>query len=487
MRSRRPQLRSETRTPHVLVVAVAMSKRQSTALACEPHCVRRTCPRATNSRGNSGRASADRGPLCCASDTTRQGRDGRGHQRGATDRTVFPLLRVARRLVLLLVCATALLCGSLAVSASQHSHRHSHSHAAAPTRARGEVNWGNPVPDASAVVVAPAGRAQFTVLTPSIIRMQYNEAGDFSDQDVQTYVVLNRNLPVPTFSSSVDGEGALTITTESLTLRYDSSIAGSFSAANLQVVVNNADGLGNNYTWNAGQGQDQIGNLKGTVRTLDGSNGTNTPLDCDLNMDGFSHCSWGVIGAKGFAVIDDTGAPAFDAPSPDTDWPWLRSRPNEPVDESLCTSDLSLRRQCGFNGIMWDECGRRGCCYSNTTADEGAPFCWYSTQASLDLYFFGHGLNFKQALLEFTQIAGKIPVPPRYLFGVYFSRYWAYADWEEFQLVQAYVDHQLPLDILVTDMDWSVFLSHTATPADTHTHTAPEREREGACDADVSH
>ena len=192
------------------------------------------------------------------------------------------------------------------------------------------------------------------------------------------------------------------------------------------------------------------------MRTLDGSNGTNTPLDCDLNMDGFSHCSWGVIGAKGFAVIDDTGAPAFDAPSPDTDWPWLRSRPNEPVNEGLCTADLSLRRQCGFNGIMWDECGRRGCCYRNSTADEGAPFCFYSEQASLDLMFFGHGLNFKQALLEFTQIAGKIPVPPRYLFGVYFSRYWAYADYEEYGLVQDYVDHQLPLDILVTDMDWSV-------------------------------
>jgi hypothetical protein len=30
----------------------------------------------------------------------------------------------------------------------------------------------------------------------------------------------------------------------------------------------------------------------------------------------------------------------------------------------------------------------------------------------------------------------------------------AYADWEEYQLVQDYIDHQLPLDILVTDMDW---------------------------------
>ena len=161
--------------------------------------------------------------------------------------------------MLLLLCAAALVC---AVSASPHSPH--------VTRAHGASNWGNPVPDPSAVVVAPAGRAQFTVLTASIIRMQYDEEGDFSDQDVQTYTVLNRRLPVPEFSSSVDGEGALTITTSSLTLRYASSIGGSFSAANLQVVVNNADGLGNNYTWVAGQGQAPTHALIRSTRSIPG-------------------------------------------------------------------------------------------------------------------------------------------------------------------------------------------------------------------------
>ena len=37
-------------------------------------------------------------------------------------------------------------------------------------------------------------------------------------------------------------------------------------------------------------------------------------------------------------------------------------------------------------------------------------------------------LDYKGALYDFTLVAGKIPMPPRYTFGIFYSRYWAYSD-----------------------------------------------------------
>ena len=37
-------------------------------------------------------------------------------------------------------------------------------------------------------------------------------------------------------------------------------------------------------------------------------------------------------------------------------------------------------------------------------------------------------VDYKGALYDFTLVAGKIPIPPRYTFGVFYSRYWAYSD-----------------------------------------------------------
>ncbi|MEK6570793.1 MAG: TIM-barrel domain-containing protein, partial [Bacteroidota bacterium] len=71
-----------------------------------------------------------------------------------------------------------------------------------------------------------------------------------------------------------------------------------------------------------------------------------------------------------------------------------------------------------------------------------------------DWYFFGHGHDYTKALYVFVQVAGNIPMPPRFAFGVWWSRYWAYTDQEFKQLVQEFETHDVPLDVLVIDMDW---------------------------------
>lgn len=109
----------------------------------------------------------------------------------------------------------------------------------------------------------------------------------------------------------------------------------------------------------------------------------------------------GLVSRGGWAVIDDSARPLFDR----SDWPWVMPR---------------------------------------------------HKAARQDLYFFGHGHNYRQALKDFTLVAGRIPVPPRFAFGAWWSRYWAYTDTELKELVSEFEMHDVPLDVLVIDMDWHI-------------------------------
>ncbi len=75
-------------------------------------------------------------------------------------------------------------------------------------------------------------------------------------------------------------------------------------------------------------------------------------------------------------------------------------------------------------------------------------------EESLDWYLFVYGSDYPAALADYTKIAGRIPLPPRYVFGTWWSRYWAYSDAELRQLVLEFRKHDVPLDVLVIDMDW---------------------------------
>jgi len=71
-----------------------------------------------------------------------------------------------------------------------------------------------------------------------------------------------------------------------------------------------------------------------------------------------------------------------------------------------------------------------------------------------DWVFFGYGHDYKAALGEYTRFGGKIPLIPRFVLGAWWSRYWAYSAQDLKDLVRAFESHDLPLDVLVVDMDW---------------------------------
>jgi alpha-glucosidase (family GH31 glycosyl hydrolase) len=73
---------------------------------------------------------------------------------------------------------------------------------------------------------------------------------------------------------------------------------------------------------------------------------------------------------------------------------------------------------------------------------------------SQDWYFMAYGHNYKKALKDFTLFAGKVPMPPKYAFGYWWSRYWSYSDDELRDMVGKFKTYNIPLDVLVIDMDW---------------------------------
>ena len=251
----------------------------------------------------------------------------------------------------------------------------------------------NPVADPRAVVIA--GHARFTVLTPQLIRMEWSADGKFEDH--ASLVFLNRRLPVPKFTQEVSGK-RLTLKTSALTLTYTGD--GAFTPDNLSIQLTVE---GQPVTWHPGLQDPE--NLQGTTRTLDGARGDKTrePI------------GQGLISRSGWVLVDDSTRPLFDSSDfrflqgEKSPWPWVMERP--------------ASEQPGVYN---------------------------------DWYFFGYGHHYRQALGDYVRVAGRIPLPPRFAFGVWWSRYWDYTDQELDQLVDGFHQNSTPLDVLVIDMGWHI-------------------------------
>ena len=253
----------------------------------------------------------------------------------------------------------------------------------------------DPVANPQAVVTV--GKARFTVLTSRLIRMEWAADGKFEDH--ASFVFLNRRMPVPQFHAQKTGDGqGVTISTTALTLTYhpDTAGDGEFSAQNLSIRLNVA---GNPVTWQPGMKNPE--NLMGTTRTLDGARGDKTrePI------------GQGLVSRAGWALIDDSTRPLFDSSDfrflkgEQSQWPWVMLRP------------AGARQDC---------------------------------------YFFGYGHDYRAALGDFVRVAGRIPLPPRFAFGTWWSRYWAYSDQEILRIANGFRENDTPLDVFVIDMDWHI-------------------------------
>ena len=249
----------------------------------------------------------------------------------------------------------------------------------------------NSMADEKAIV--KSGNMRFTVLTPEMIRIEYSAKLQFEDR--ASFVVINRHLPVPNFTQE-ERDGYLYLTTDKLELRYKLGtypVSNDRCNPNLQITL---DVNGVEEVWYPGK-QDPY-NLKGTTRTLDRAEG-------DVR-------EWlenGLLSRVGWAVIDE----------------------REPRKDG----SLSLMFERDTNGGM-DWVAQR------------------KDTAALDMYFMGYGHDYKKALGDFTKIAGKIPLPPLYVFGYWYSKFQCYTEQDMRDIVNEIRLRDIPMDVLVIDMDW---------------------------------
>lgn len=253
----------------------------------------------------------------------------------------------------------------------------------------------NPVANPDAIVVS--GNARFTVLTPEMIRIEYSDKGEFEDR--ATFAIQNRRMDeTPTFSTSEEGD-YLYITTDKIALKYRK---GSFpktlpaSPDNLSVSMTHN---GQQVLWYPGK-PDPL-NLKGTCRTLDGSNGDNK----------MSEMEDGVISRSGWAVIDDS---------------WTAARADGSRSYAL-------------------------------QPDVTVGYDWWSERKdphAMDIYFMGYGSDYKKAVYDFTRVAGKIPLPPAYVFGYWYSKYASYSADDYREIMSDLQANEIAADVMILDMDW---------------------------------
>lgn len=236
-------------------------------------------------------------------------------------------------------------------------------------------------------------QVRFTVISEGVIRMEYAPDGNFVNE--KSHVAVLREYPSVDFKLKKKGAW-VEIVTSKMKLRYKKN-SGQFSKDNLFITSMN-DLVP--FAWKPGM--QQKGNLKGTYRTLDGMDGDTQSQTwvADSKKGDKLQLEDGLLATDGWTFIDDSKGLLFDD---DSDWEWVKERPN--------------------NGGQ-------------------------------DWYFMAYGHDYKAALKDFTLFAGKIPLPPRYAFGYWWSRYWLYSDKEFRNLIDNFHAYKIPLDVLVVDMDW---------------------------------
>lgn len=71
-----------------------------------------------------------------------------------------------------------------------------------------------------------------------------------------------------------------------------------------------------------------------------------------------------------------------------------------------------------------------------------------------DWYLFAYGRDFALALRDLALVFGHTPLPPRYSFGCWYSRYPTFDQKGLEAVVADFERHDLPLDVLVLDLEW---------------------------------
>ena len=157
---------------------------------------------------------------------------------------------------------------------------------------------------ANQAAIVSQGPVRFTLLTPQLIRMEYDPSQEFEDRPSQVFCY--RDLPVPEYEVSID-ENQVIIETDKLILKYIPNKWG-FHQDFLSISLKENGGH-----WY--YGQENYSNLKGTLRTLD-------------RMDGGILSTPGLLSRSGWSLYDDSKSLVFNRDG----WVTNRNSPSGALD-----------------------------------------------------------------------------------------------------------------------------------------------------------
>lgn len=285
------------------------------------------------------------------------------------------------------------------------------------------------------------GNARFQILTPTLLRLEYDEEATFEDRN--TFFALHRAFTVPDYSVERTDEW-LHIETDALTLRYERG-SGPFTSSNLEIELTVA-------------GEQRV------ARPEWKEPNQQTPVPDEVNPP---------------TTLPD---PGVQNPTDENLKGWYRALDNQLTRRELHDGLLSKRGWFLLDDsttVLVDEDGR----IEPRMDGESGTALTDSDRVYQDGYFFGYGQDYKRALEELTDLVGAPPLLPRKAFGNWYSRWHAYSA-EEYreELIPTFREEGVPLDILVIDTDWKQPNAWNGWNWDTELFPNPERFVEWAHD-----
>jgi alpha-glucosidase (family GH31 glycosyl hydrolase) len=291
------------------------------------------------------------------------------------------------------------------------------------------------------------GKRRFTCLSPRLVRMEFSPTGVFEDRRSLVAYAPRWSLPFDAVEQTGDRlvlkTGALTV----ISTQNDSD----FFPANLKVEWKQGRCT---QTWQFGDRD--FRNLGGTVRSLDGYDRDSLlkgvhPASND-SPDSYLHDHreyWAVQqvyqqdgNLDWMQEVDRQGVCGAYQHMPEVVY-------NHYVNlaEDLTRYQPGLLSRSGYF-LLNDSTG--------AVLDADDFPIERDTPGARDLYFFGYGLDYPAALADFTRLSGPIPLPPRNVFGIFFSRWPAFDEAESRAIVARFEQEGIPLSVLVIDLEWHV-------------------------------
>ena len=248
-------------------------------------------------------------------------------------------------------------------------------------------------------VVFKGKNYRITVLSETLLRLEYDDAGKFEDRP--TEFAQFRNFEVPKFEKQ-ENETLLVLQTEFFRLQYikERPFLGTMFAqdSNLKVALQGTDKV-----WY--YGHDEARNFGAYVNNLDTRPPYLTQAEKMLeqknkvkNVLKFPESIKGLYSTDGFATIDDSKSLIID--------------------------------EKGY--LIKDERQR------------------------IDIYLFMYKRDFGRCLKDYFTLTGYPPLIPRYALGIWWNKTKPYSMRDVQELVQDFNKHQIPLSVLLLGQNWHI-------------------------------